>query len=202
MNKTIWKQLDSRWSDKPYPTKSSSFGGNGCGCCACVHVAMEQDSKKNWTPESLRPWMIEQGFAISGQGTTWSGITETLKHIGHKTVVRVWDDPMSAAWKELNKGSRIGILLFNSNIAPNGTKWTASGHYVAFTDYRLKDGLHQFYCKDSGGRDHDGCCGRTNNGCRRSRDDHRSGEGRRRTYRYRIGRRRWTFLKKRAGCFQ
>lgn len=156
MNKTIWKQLDSRWSGKPYPTKSASFGGNGCGCCACVHVAMEQDAKKNWTPENLRPWMIEQGFAIAGQGTTWSGITETLKHIGHKTVVRIWDDPMSAAWKELNKGNRIGILLFNSNVAPNGTKWTASGHYVAFTNYRIKDSLHQFYCKDSGGRNHDG----------------------------------------------
>lgn len=156
MNKTIWKQTNSRWSGKPYPVSSSSFGGNGCGCCACVHIAMEQEKYKDWTPESLRPWMIKQGFAIKGKGTTWNGITETLKHIGHKTVVRVWSDPMSAAWKELDKGNRIGIILFNSNVAPNGTRWSASGHYVAFTDYRIKDGLHQFYCKDSGGRNHDG----------------------------------------------
>lgn len=156
MNSKIYKQMDSRWSSKPYPTKRSSFGGNGCGCCACVHVAIEQESKKNWTPESLRPWMINQGFAVSGQGTTWSGITETLKHLGHKNVVRVWSDPMSVAWKELNKGNRIGVLLFNSNIAPNGTRWSASGHYVAFTDYKIQNGKHYFYCKDSGGRDHDG----------------------------------------------
>ena len=156
MNKKIWKQLNSRWSSKPYPVKSSSFGGNGCGCCACVHVAMEQDRYKDWTPESLRPWMIKQGFAIRNQGTTWNGITETLKHLGHKTVVRVWSDPMSVAFKELNKGNRIGIILFNSNRAPNGTRWTAGGHYVAFTGYKIKNGLHMFYCKDSGGRDHDG----------------------------------------------
>lgn len=156
MNKTIWKQLNSRWSGKPYPVASSSFGGNGCGCCACVHVAMEQDRYKDWTPENLRSWMISQGFAIRGQGTTWNGITETLKHIGHNTVVRVWSDPMSVAFKELTKGNRIGILLFNSNKAPNGTRWTAGGHYVAFTDYKVEGGLHYFYCKDSGGRNHDG----------------------------------------------
>lgn len=156
MNKKIWKQGDSRWASKPYPVKSSSFGGNGCGCCACVHVAMEQDRYKDWTPESLRPWMVKQGFAIRGQGTTWNGITETLKHIGHSVVVRVWSDPMSVAFKELNKGNRIGIILFNGNKAPNGTRWTAGGHYVAFTDYKVENGLHMFYCKDSGGRDHDG----------------------------------------------
>lgn len=156
MNSKIYKQLNSKWASKPYPKKGSSFGGNGCGCCACTHVAIEQESKKNWTPENLRPWMINQGFAVYGQGTTWNGITETLKHIGHKKVVRVWSDPMSVAWKELNKGNRIGIILFGSGRAPNGTVWTAGGHYVAFTDYKLKNGKHYFYCKDSGGRNHDG----------------------------------------------
>ena len=157
MNSTIFKQLDSRWSDKPYPTKKSSFGGNGCGCCACVHVAIEQESKKNWTPESLRPWMVKQGFAVAGQGTTWSGIEATLKYLGHKSVVWIKkNDPMSKAWAELNKGNRIGVLLVNNCKTPDGTYWTASGHYVAFTDYYVKDGKHYFYIKDSGGRNHDG----------------------------------------------
>lgn len=156
MNRTIFKQLDSKWSGLAYPTKASSFGGNGCGCCACTHIAIEQESKKDWTPKKLRKWMVSKGYAISGQGTTWNGITETLKYIGHNKVVRIWDDPMSEAWKELNKGDRIGIILFNSNVAPNGTRWTSGGHYVAFTNYRIKNKKHQFYCKDSGGRDHDG----------------------------------------------
>ena len=157
MNKTIYKQMDSRWSSLPYPTKSSSFGGNGCGCCACVHVAIEQREKKNWTPKTLRPWMVKQGFAYVNQGTTWSGIKATLEHIGHKKVVWVGrSDPMSMAWKELNKGNRIGVLLVDNSRTPDGTYWTASGHYVAFTDYKVKDSKHYFYIKDSGGRNHDG----------------------------------------------
>ena len=156
MNKTIYKQLNTKWSSKPYPTKNSTFGANGCGCCACVHVAIEQESKKNWTPETLRPYMVKQGYAVSGQGTRWNGITETLKYLGHKNVVRIWDDPMSEAWKELNKGNRIGVLLLDSTRGPDGTKWTASGHYIAFTDYKVANGQHWFYCKDSGGRNHDG----------------------------------------------
>ena len=156
MNKTIYKQLDSRWASLPYPTKKSSFSGNGCGCVACTHIAIEQQGKKNWTPKKLRPWMVQKGYAVAGHGTTWNGITETLKHIGHKTVVKVWEQPMSVAWEELSKGDRIGIILFNGNYAPNGTHWSSSGHYVAFTNYKIKDGKHLFYCKDSGARNHDG----------------------------------------------
>lgn len=65
-------------------------------------------------------------------------------------------EPMSKAWAELDKGNRIGIILFNNNKAPNGIRWTSGGHYVAFTDYKKsKKGLHLFYTKDSGPRDHD-----------------------------------------------
>lgn len=156
MNSTIYKQLDSRWSSLPYPTRASSFGGNGCGCCACVHIAIEQDAKKTWTPATLRPWMCNQGYAVPNQGTTWNGITQTLKHIGHKDVTLIWSAPMSEAWKELNKGNRIGVLLVDNSRTPDGTYWTASGHYVAFTDYKMKNGQHWFYIKDSGGRNHDG----------------------------------------------
>lgn len=156
MNKTIWKQTDSRWGKKPYPGRGYTVGGCGCGLVACVHVAMEQERYKNWTPNDLRGWMVKQGFAVCGQGTKWEGITSTLKHIGHSKVVRIYDDPMSEAFKELNKGNRIGIILFKSNKAPNGIQWTSNGHYVAFTDYKVQDKKHYFYCKDSGGRNHDG----------------------------------------------
>lgn len=157
MNKTIYKQADSRWGSKPYPVKKSSFAGNGCGCVACVHVIMEQEQYKNYTPESIRPWMVKQGFAVTNQGTTWSGIPATLKHYGYSNVVHIGvKDPMSKAWAELNKGNRIGVILFRSGRGPNGTVWTASGHYVAFTDYKVQNGKHYFYTKDSGGRNHDG----------------------------------------------
>ena len=158
MSTKIIRQLDPSVANWPYPTKSSSFGGNGCGCCACYHIAIEQPWQSDYSLNTLRKWMINQGFAVSGQGTTWSGINETLKHIGHKNVVWVdRNDPMSKAWKELNKGNRIGVLLVSNGKTPNSTVWTVSGHYVTFTDYRLlSNGKHQFYIKDSGFRHHDG----------------------------------------------
>ena len=158
MNSKIWLQTDPKWSAKPYPkARVSTVGGCGCGLLACTHVAMEQSSKANWTPDNLRAWMVNQGFAVVGQGTKWEGITKTLQHLGHKNVVRIYNEPMSEAFKELNKGKRIGVILFNGNRAPNGTQWTTGGHYVAFTGYKkAKDGRHMFYTKDSGWRKHSG----------------------------------------------
>ena len=155
MNSALYKQADSRWGSKPYPTKDCTMSGAGCGCVACTHIVIEQEKYKNYTPENLRPWMVNQGFAIRNQGTTWSGITKTLQHYGYSVTHIGISDPMSKAWAELNKGNRIGIILFKGGRGPNGTVWTASGHYVAFTDYKVVDGKHYFYTKDSGGRDHD-----------------------------------------------
>ena len=157
MNKTLYKQYDTKWGGKPYPSSGSSFAGNGCGCVACTHLIIENEKYKNLTPEPVRKWMVKQGYAVYNQGTRWSGIPATLKHYGYNSVFHLdVNDPMSVAWKELNKGNRIGIILFLGGKAPNGTVWTAGGHYVAFTDYYVgKDGRHYFYTKDSGGRNHD-----------------------------------------------
>ena len=83
MNTALFKQADSRWGYKPYPTRDCTMSGAGCGCVACTHIVIEQDRYKNYTPENLRPWMVNQGFAIRNQGTTWSGITKTLQHFGY-----------------------------------------------------------------------------------------------------------------------
>lgn len=157
MNETIFRQSDSRWGSLPYPSSKSDVSSSGCGLCAVTHVAIEQPGKRKWTPKTLRKYFISNGYAVDGQGTRWEGITNALKHIGHTKVVRVWDDPMSKAWTELNKGDRIGVLLFGAGKGPDGTVWTASGHYIAFTGYKVDDkGLHWFFLKDSGGRHHDG----------------------------------------------
>lgn len=156
MNTTLYKQHDSRWRSLPYPTKKCNVGHAGCGCVACTHIAIEQAAKWNWTPKTLRPYMVKKGYAEAGHGTTWQGIYNTLKYLGHSKVVWVKkNEPMSKAWAELDKGNRIGIILFNDNKAPNGIRWTSGGHYVAFTDYKKSNGKHLFYTKDSGPRDHD-----------------------------------------------
>lgn len=158
MNDKIFKQYEDPWKDLPYPTDSSDFGENGCGPCAVLHVAIEQESKKNWTPDDVRVWMIDHGYAVPGHGTEWQGIEAALKWIGHEDVVWVKKkDPMSMAWEELDKGNRIGVLLVNDGSTPDGTEWTTDGHFVSFNKYwKDSNGNHWFNIKDSGWRNHDG----------------------------------------------
>jgi len=157
MNSKIYKQADSRWGSLPYPTKNSAFAGNGCGCCACLHVLIELDKYKNWTPKDLRPYMVEQGFAVSGKGTLWSGITKTLEHYGFKVINH---PTLASIFSTLDARKKkglpcLGVILFSSG-SRGGITWTAGGHYVEFSDYKVVNGKHYFYTKDSGGRDHDG----------------------------------------------
>ncbi len=163
MNSKIFRQYDGPWAKKPYPTKGCTVSGAGCGLVACTHIAIEQDRYKNWTPENLRPYMLK--YAVAGQGTTWDGITKTLQYLGHKVKYITEATPMKDAFAELNKGNRIGIILFYGGYSkrykkwyrtPDGTVWTGNGHYMMFGAYKYEDNKHWFYMKDSGGRKHDG----------------------------------------------
>ena len=157
MNSKIYRQADSRWGSLPYPTKAYRFASNGCGCCSCVHNIIEIPKYANYTPKDVRPYMVAQGFATKGHGTTWAGITKTLQHYGFEVSHPSISKSMTPAWNLLNKkdAPKQGVLLFRAG-SRNGVRWTAGGHYIAFLDYRIKDGKHQFYLKDSGGRHHDG----------------------------------------------
>lgn len=153
-NKTIWRQADSRWGSLPYPTKAYSFAHNGCGCCAVTHCAIELENFKNYTPADVRKYMVQ--FATKGHGTLWNGITKGLENYGFNVHWRQ-ADTMADIWKVLEKSLKKGVILFGSS--KGGTKkitWTTGGHYVAFVDWKYENGDYWFYCKDSGGRKHDG----------------------------------------------
>lgn len=151
MNIHIYRQEDKRWSSLAYPTKSSSFGGNGCGACSILHCIIETNKYKNWTPANIQPYMKQ--FAVNYQGTTWAGIPTAMKHYGLKNVANI--PTMAQLWKECAKGNRVGVLLFGSTKGPDGTVWTMGGHYIAFVNYKYEKGQHWLYLKDSGGRHHD-----------------------------------------------
>lgn len=157
MNSHIYKQYDSRWRNLPYPTSRYSFGNNGCGCCACTHVIIEQDKYKNWTPKDVRPYMVSKGFATCGHGTTWNGIKRTLEHYGNKVIDHATMTDMFKTFDERKKKNLpcLGVLLFRAGIK-GGIRWTDGGHYCMIADYKVSGGKHYFYMKDSGGRQHNG----------------------------------------------
>lgn len=157
MNKSIYRQSDSRWGKLKYPSGGYTLSNSGCGCCACLHVLIEQNEYAKWTPKNLRPWMVEQGFATRGHGTTWSGITKTLQHYGNKVINHA---TMVDLFKTLDARKKkgqpcLGVILFRAG-SKGGITWTTGGHYVAYVDYKTSGNKHYFYMKDSGGRKHDG----------------------------------------------
>ena len=153
MNPKIYRQADSRWGNLPYPTKAYRFASNGCGCCSVTHCAIELAKYQNYTPADVRKYMVQ--FATRGHGTTWAGISKGLTHYGYTVHWRTKDN-MSDIFKALkNAPIKRGVILFGSSRGPDGTVWTTGGHYIAFTDYKIQNGKHYFYLKDSGGRKHD-----------------------------------------------
>ena len=177
MNSKIFRQYEGAWAKKPYPGKGYTVSGAGCGLVALTHAAIEQEAKKNWTPETLRKYMIKKGYVTYGNGTTWNGMYQTMKYLGYADTKWITEAmPMKDAFTELNKGNRIGIILFYGGYSkrkkkwyrtPDGTVWTGSGHYIFFGDYKVVDGKHWFNLKDSGGRKHDGwyCDEKSMKGC-------------------------------------
>ena len=157
MRSKIFKQYSTQYSSLPYPTKASSFGGNGCGCCACLHNIIELAIYSDLTPKDLAPWMVAQGFAVAGQGTKWAGIPKTLKAYGLEvTEHQTLDGAFAKLDARKKKGLPCqGVILFRAG-KRGGITWTSSGHYVSFNDYKAENGKHYLYIKDSGPRDHDG----------------------------------------------
>lgn len=155
MNPKVYKQADSRWGSLPYPTKAYRFASNGCGCCSVTHCAIELDKYKNYTPADVRKYMVQ--FATKGHGTLWNGITKGLQYYGYNVH---WNqkDSMATIAKTI-KASPIkrGVILFGSSLGGSQRiRWTNGGHYIAFVDFKEKDGDYLFYLKDSGGRGHTG----------------------------------------------
>lgn len=140
-------QGDPQWANLPYRDLPYTVVEEGCGLCAVSMCA-------NLTPLDTIGYMRQ--FATNGNGTTWEGIDKGLdKFVGNHMRVYV-SSSMNPAWEELNKGNRMGIILFGDEEAPDGTVWTKSGHYVQFDDYKIEGGLHWFHTQDSGWRNHTG----------------------------------------------
>lgn len=151
MNPMIYRQSNPRWGSLPYPTTSSPVATDGCGLLAVTHCAIERSKYWNSTPKTFYYFMKK--YAVAGNGTLWDGIDAGLKqYIGNAKRF----DSMSAFWDEIAKGNRVGVILFHSGSADDGTVWTSSGHFVAYVSHKYENGKHYLYMKDSGSRCHDG----------------------------------------------
>ena len=152
MSKTF-RQYDSRWGSHAYPTGSDcTMADSGCGPTACADIIVNHPKHTSKNPVNTKRYMIKNGYAVAGHGTAWDGIDACLKYYGFK--VKRCDD-METFWAEMKKDKRWAIVLFGSGTR-GGVKWTSSGHFLAATSYKVKDGKHWLYMRDPGQRNNDG----------------------------------------------
>lgn len=141
---TTYRQQDSRWGSKNY--NGNTMANAGCGPTACAILISSLDTKV--TPWTTAQYMKKHGYAIKGNGTAWAGITACLKAYGFDAKNINIKTSMTPLWNELaKKKTKCGILLFSKGTR-GGVTWTKGGHYVAFTDYKIKKGKHYFYTRD------------------------------------------------------
>lgn len=152
MSKTF-RQYDKRWGNKGYPPRSGcKMSDSGCGPTACADLIVNNPKYKKYTPVHTRKFMLDNNYAVAGQGTRWDGIDACLRHFGF--VVRRLDS-MEPFFNEMSKSGRKAIILFRSG-TKGGITWTSSGHYVTASAYKKVNGKHYLYTRDPGPRCNDG----------------------------------------------
>lgn len=147
MNKTNFKQYDTRWASLGYPKKPWYIKNCGCGEVSVANCIIEIAKYAKATPKTIQPYCV-QFAAPNGNGTYFSGIPKMLAHYGMTEVKE--HQTMDALWKELKKGGRVAVYLMgNRKGGSKGVHWTSSAHFVASVGYKYEKGDHWVYMKDS-----------------------------------------------------
>lgn len=148
----VAKQYDSRWGRKNY-NGSSTIAAAACGPFSVDNIITAAGNVLD--PMEVVRFMQKHGYAVYNHGTAWDGIPAAMKHFGCEDVKSInVSKSMDRVWDHMENGYSADFLF--SAGSRGGVCWTTSGHYVAVTDYRKKNGKHWLYTRDSGGRDHDG----------------------------------------------
>lgn len=117
-------QWDARWGYIPYG--DGLIGYTGCGPVCLSMVALYLTGDTEWTPARVAEFAEEQGYYVSGSGTSWTLISEGSRSMGlHAEVLPLVETAMKS---ELDKGHPI-ILV----VGPGD--FTYSGHYLVVVGY-------------------------------------------------------------------
>lgn len=145
-------QFDKRWKNKLFPKRNkrrSTYGTSGC--CPCFIAAILENYVPDILPTDVGDYISSIGGATQGGATYWPTPPKAFKHWGVESkqlnTANQYRKRNTKAEKDfiqcLKADGRGGILFGKS-------QFTAGGHYVACTDYRIKNGKFQVYLRDSG----------------------------------------------------
>ncbi len=121
-------QTDSRWKDIPYG--GSTIGISGCGPVCLSMTASAITGNTELSPDFVAAFSEENGYYVSGVGTSWDLMTDGARQIGLKVKELALDEELIK--KELNKGHPIICSMLPGD-------FTNEGHFIVLTAY--KDGM-------------------------------------------------------------
>lgn len=145
----IYRQYDSQWVCTP--GAAWNLPNNGCGPTSVANIVANSINPKI-TPVQTWNYMNSHNY-ICADGSYHSGVTACLKEFGVESIYA--SGPSASKVFELMKDRKYSILLFGGG-TQGGVTWTLGGHFVAATDYKIENGKHWFFTRDSGGRKNDG----------------------------------------------
>ena len=138
----------SPWGRKPYPGGADDMSSSGCGPTSIANILANSISP-TITPLDTWKYMNTQGYGIPDRGSTWAGMTATLRHFGVECTQLSYPSG-EQIFNHMNKGKRFAIFSFGGG-TQGGVTWTLGGHFVAATGYKVENGNHYFYTRDSNG---------------------------------------------------
>lgn len=120
--------------------KYSSYGticSHGCGPTSCAVIASTFLGKEGHTPVDTTKWICSHGGCYSS-GTSWSGVTKYLKHVGlNVSKSYSWSSAnVKLLMEKLATGNYLAVILVRNNTGRG--IFTKGGHYFVLTG--VKDG--------------------------------------------------------------
>ena len=118
----LFIQWDKKWGYRSYG--EGYVGTSGCGptCLAMVACGLKQDD--SITPKSVCEYADENGFYVSGQGTSWSLMTTGAEHYG-----------LSSSQGEISERYILDNLSEKTPMicSMKPGDFTTSGHFIVLT---------------------------------------------------------------------
>ena len=122
----FYKQTDKDWRNKSYG--GMTLGEGGCGPTSISNAATSLTGKKI-KPPKVWNYMKKHRYLIPGLGSTWGGISATLKWAGIKKFKVTYSDA------EVRKALKEGKWILGD---AGPSRWTTSGHFIVI--YKLRAG--------------------------------------------------------------
>ncbi len=117
-------QWDARWGYQSYG--SGLIGYTGCGPTCLSMVALYLTGNPDYDPVTVADYAEQQGYYVSGSGTSWDMMTEGCQHFGLTSEeVGLDENEMSAA---LEEGKPLICVLGPGD-------FTDSGHFIVITGH-------------------------------------------------------------------